>query len=441
MALIRISCKNLACQCLHCRARILRRAARQGFRNSSFAAVISSTRNPVYAKQKLSPPRLRAVVFLCLLLAIVFLCTPAPSRADSLEDGARGLAGRTAGLVRNLAVAYESRNLARLQEAEFLAFSSAFQEELQKRGVNIVGREEAASVLLTLSENVNGYVAVVRVQRGENLVVLMGSLTGNAKSGRGQTGTTMGLQRELMFSQEEPLLDADVNRYKPKLLYALGKQQISIYEWKETEWEIVNSTVLPRKKNPSRDLWAVVGYSVDATAAVFPGEACRVGMQPWHCEPETYHLRPSSVDWQLVEKKKLPAWLSAAQFEINGQDALVITGADGLARVYSQEPEAIATIPGWGSEIASTHSGCGRGWQILVTGKGDWTTPDSVMGMEIEGEKVMKVTESIDLPGPVIALHQTASDKELHRDMAITVVHNLHTGFYEVYRLTITCSN
>jgi hypothetical protein len=409
--------------------------------NPYFAAVISSTRNPVSAKQKLSPPPPRGWFFSCLLLAFVFFSMPILSRADSLEDTARSLARRTALIVRGVSVICEARNLSTIQEAEFLSFTAAFRKELQDRDIKVVRREEGASVLLTLSENVNGYIGVVRVQREENSVVLMESLTGNVKSGNGQIGTAMGLQKEWMFSQEEPLLDADVIRYKPKLLYALGKQQIAIYEWKENKWELVNSTVLPRKKNPSRDLRAVVGYSVDATAAVFPGEACRIGMQPWHCEPEAFHLRPSSVDWQLIENKKLSPWLSAARLEINGRDALIVTGEDGLARVYFEKPEAIATIPGWGSEIASTHSGCGKGWQALVTGRGDWSTADSVTGIEIEGEKVMKVTESIDLPGPVIALHQTASDKELHRDMAIAVVHNLHTGSYEVYRLTITCAN
>jgi hypothetical protein len=338
-------------------------------------------------------------------------------------------------------VTCEARNLSTIQEAEFLSFTAAFQEELQGRDIKVVRREEGASVLLTLSESINGYVGVVRVQRGENSDVLMESMAGNVKSGNGQTGTTMGLQKQLMFSQEEPLLDADVIRYKPKFLDALGKQQVAIYEWKENKWEIFNSRVLPRKTIPSRDLRAVVGYSVDATAAVFPGEACRAGMEPWHCEPETFHLRPSSVDWELLESKKLPPWLSAAQFEINGQDALVITGEDGLARVYSQGTEAIAAIPGWGSAIASTHSGCGSGWQVLVTGRGDWSNPDRVAAVQIEDDKVSSISESVDVPGPIIAMHRTTSDKMPNHDMAIAVVHNLGTGLYEVYRIAISCPN
>ena len=44
-----------------------------GIRNPFPAAVISSTRNPVYAKQKLSPLRSRGSLFLCLLLATILV--------------------------------------------------------------------------------------------------------------------------------------------------------------------------------------------------------------------------------------------------------------------------------------------------------------------------------------------------------------------------------
>jgi hypothetical protein len=395
----------------------------------------------VYAKIKLSPSSPRAVVFGSLFLAVVFLCAPTPSRADSLEDTGRALARRAVVLVRGVSVACEARNLSTIPEAEFLSFTAAFRQELQHQNIEIVRHEEGARIVLTLSEGLDKYVGVVSVQRGIVSDALIELVAGNVNSHNDQSVPTMSLHKELMLSEEDPLVDADVYRYMPNLLDVLGQHQKATYEWKENRWERVYFKLLPRRLAAKRDLRGVVWHSVDASGGHYPGEACRSGMQPWSCEPSTMYLRPSSVDWELVENRKLPPWLSAAQFETNGQDALVITGEDGLARVYSQGPEAITTIPGWGSEIASTHSGCGRGWQILATGKEDWSTPDSVTGIEIDSERVTKVTESVDLPGPVITLHETASDKKPDRDMAIAVVKNLHTGFYEVYRLTITCSN
>jgi hypothetical protein len=60
------------------------------------AAVISSTRNPVSAKQKLSPLRSRRFFFPCLLVASLFSGSLIPARADSLEDIARALAQKVA---------------------------------------------------------------------------------------------------------------------------------------------------------------------------------------------------------------------------------------------------------------------------------------------------------------------------------------------------------
>jgi hypothetical protein len=393
----------------------------------------------VSAKQKLSQPRPRAAFFVCLSL-VLLACTSIPVCADSLEEGARSLARRTASTLRGASVTCESRNLSTLKEAEFLSFTSAFQKELESRDVKIVKREEGPSVLLTLSEGVNGYTGIVRIQRGESSDVFMESLASELKSS-GEAGPSMGLQKELIFSQEEPLLDVDVSHYVPQYLYTLGKQEFKIYEWKGSNWQFLRASVLPRKRIPSRDLRAVVGHSVDAIAARFPGEACRTGMQPWHCGPEALSLVPSSVNWELIENKKLPSWLSAAQFAIDSKKALVITGEDGLARVYSEGPDAVATVPDWGSEIASAYSGCGKGWQILVTGKGDWSVPDRLAAMELDGEKFTRVTESIDFPGPIITLHETASDKIPGGEMAIAVVRNLRTGLYEIYRITITCPN
>src|SRR6267143_4822165 len=296
--------------------------------NFCFAAVISSTRNPVYAKQKLSPPRPRALVFLCLFIAIAFLCAPTPSRADSLEDTARALARRAVVLVRSVSVACEVRNLSTIPEAEFLSFTAAFRKELQQQNIEIVGHDEGARIALTLSEAVDKYVGVVSIQRGKDPDVVIELVAGNMNSHNDQSVPTMSLHKELMLSQEDPLVDADVYRYIPNFLDVLGQHQKATYEWKENAWERVYFKLLPRKLAATRDLRGVVWHSADASGGHYPGEACRSGTQPWSCEPSTMYLRPSSVDWELVENKKLPPWLSAAQFETNGQDALVITGED-----------------------------------------------------------------------------------------------------------------
>jgi hypothetical protein len=392
----------------------------------------------VSANKKLSPPRFCGPLFSCLIVGIL-LCTPALSRADTLEDSARALARRVAAALHGAPITCEERNLSTLDERLAQEFGAAFLDELQRQGLRIVKRDEGAEIVLTISQNVRGYVAIVHLQHGDNSEVLIESLGGTARPSRLELAT-VNLHKELMLSQEQPLVDADVSRYVPKNLYTLGPQQIAFYEWKENKWEIRSSQTLVRKRAALRDLRGIVGHSVDATAGLFPGEACRPAMQSWNCESYPGELVTLSVDRDFLESKKSPPWLSAAHFEMSGHNALVVTGKDGLARVYSDGTEALTIVPGWGSEIASIYSGCGTGWQVVTTGKGDWTSADSLAAFEIEEQRVTSVSDPLDLPGPVIAMHETASDKIPDGDMAIAVIHNLETGFYEVYRVTITCA-
>jgi hypothetical protein len=192
----------------------------------------------------------------------------------------------------------------------------------------------------------------------------------------------------------------------------------------------------------SRDLRGKVGHSVDAFAVSYFTEICREdARRGLYCENQTDPWPPHGVFWDVLNQKKSPPWFSAAEFLMNDKEAIIITGKDGLARLYSDGPEPIFAFPGWGNEIASIQSGCGNGWQILVTGRSDWTTADSIQAFEVQGDQAREMTPAIDLPGPVIELHTSGSSplSTSETDGAIAVVHNLLTGRYEVYVLTINC--
>lgn len=113
---------------------------------------------------------------------------------------------------------------------------------------------------------------------------------------------------------------------------------------------------------------------------------------------------------------------------------MAIAGVDGRTRIYEEGPEPLATINGWGSDIASVSSACGSGWQLLVTGKGDWTAPDTLQAFEIREPEVLAVSTAMEFPGPVTALRSSEDSKT-----AIAVTKNLMTHHYEAYRLSIAC--
>ena len=126
-----------------------------------------------------------------------------------------------------------------------------------------------------------------------------------------------------------------------------------------------------------------------------------------------------------------------------GKTRIIVTSEDGLARLYEEAAEPVAVFPNWGSEIASVYSGCGSGWQLLVTGKGDWTKPDEIQAIDIQERRAQSVSDPMEFPGPIVAL-QTPRDErcsERHgTGQAVAVDRNLQTGRYEAYLLSIACT-
>jgi hypothetical protein len=396
----------------------------------------------VYAKQKLSPPPPRGRFFPFLLLGFFFVCTPTPARADSLDDGALALARRVLHSIQGESVWLNIKNRSALQEAEFGKLVSIFKNELQQRGAKIVPYDASAEIVLTVSNCPTGYLGIVEIRRAtKKTETLIGSLGHGEGAEQDRSASGLVLRKELLFSQERPLLDAAFYHSFP-LIDTLGQGEFGHYELIDGRWTPTKSNYLPRNRGMSRDLRGKVGHSVGAFAVSYFTEICRDdARRGWYCENQTVPWPPHGVFRDVLNEKKTPPWFSAAEFLMNDEEGIIITGTDGLARLYSDGPQPIFAFPGWGSEIASIQSGCGNGWQILVTGRSDWTTADSIQAFEVQGDQAREMTPAIDLPGPIIGLHTSGSSplSTSETDGAIAVVHNLLTGRYEVYVLTINC--
>jgi len=412
--------------------------------------VISSSSKPVSAKQNLCSPRSRGLAILCQLLpfvlffALVFL--PRPASADTLEESARLLARKAWASIHGSSVRLEFRNLSSLRSAEFASVSAAFQEELQRRGVKILAEDAAATLVVSVTQNPTEYIGVVQVQRKETIETVMDTIGLVKGPGVPEPAFSLVLHRELLFSQDTPILDVVLNN-DGKRGYALGLQEISSYEWQGGQWAPTGVEHLPIHRSPERaEQGLYSGVVVDAATVYLPGELCRISFvdgKGWNCERTTEHIPVRTVSPAAMAGKKLGAWISAGQFETEGKTKVVVTGQDGLARLYEDGADPAAVFSNWGSEIASVYSGCGSGWQVLVTGKGDWTTPDAIQAFDLKDRRARSVSAAMEFPGPIVALHTPetrTADNAAANARAVAVARNLQTGRYEAYQLSITCS-
>jgi hypothetical protein len=414
------------------------------------ASVISSSGKPVSAKQNFISPRSHGRATLCQLLgftlSFLFVFMPMPAHADTLEESARLLARKVWASIHGISVSLEFRNMSSLGSAEFASASAAFQEELQRRGVKILPTDAAARLVVSVTQNPTEYIGVVQIQRKETtetVIEAIGLVKGPAAP---EPSFSLTLHRELLFSQDSPILDVVLDS-DTKHAYVLGTQEISSYEWRGQQWVSTGIEHLPLHRPSQRaERGLYSGVVVDAAAVYLPEELCRISFvdgKGWNCERDTERMPVRAVSPAAMAAKKLGAWISAAQFEIEGKTKIVVTGRDGMARLYEEGVEPVAVFSNWGSEIASVYSGCGSGWQLLVTGKGDWTKADEIQAVDLKDRRAQSVSAAIEFSGPIVALRTPATrtaDNAAANARAVAIVRNLQTGRYEAYQLSITCS-
>lgn len=368
------------------------------------------------------------------------------ARADSIEDATRNLARKAAAAVHGSVVNLDPRNLSSLKAAEFSHLRAVFQEELLRHGVKVSTNSGAVKIVLTVTGHLTGYVGVAEIRRLDGTTTEIESLGRMADSSPGNPQAGITLRKEFLFAQERPIEDV-VFSVDRKHAYALGLQEVYSYERTGEQWTPVETERLPIRAALNREVRGFLETGTDTWTAYFLGELCRKSKadgNAWRCESYREPMPIRSVPEEMLAAKKSPPWFSAARFEEDGHPRLMLAGRDGIARLYEDGSEPVSTYSEWGSEIASIQSGCGKGWQILITGKGDWAAADSMQAVEIQDRATQAVSQSVDFGGPVVALHNPSpknSTGASDASDAVAIVHDLESGRYEAYRLTITCGN
>ncbi|HYL61444.1 MAG TPA: hypothetical protein VE077_02405 [Candidatus Methylomirabilis sp.] len=377
----------------------------------------------------------------------MMLLAASAAAADSLEESARALARKVAANLRGAYASCQVRNLSMLGSTELAAFSSAFQDELQKRGVRIATGEAPVSLVVTVTQNPTEYISVVQIRGKESAETVMGTLGSVSNRAPQDMAFSYTLRKELLFSQDRPILDVVFDDGGKKAA-VLGLQEINSYEQSGNQWSMTGSQKLPVQRYAERDARGLLALAADGSATAFaPGEICRLAAAEthgWNCESSSAAVPVRTLSQDVWAGAKDNAWMSAAKLEPPGQTQIVLAERDGVARLYEGGAQPVAVFPDWGSQLTAINSGCGAGWQLLVTGKGDWTQSDEVRAVEIRGRTATPVSFPVEFAGPVVTLHNpgvTASAVPRANSNAIAIERNLQTGRYEAYRLTLSCAD
>jgi len=432
--------------------------------------VISSTRNPVSAKQKLSPLRSRRWIFPRLLAAFLFAGSPIAAHADALEDGARALARKVAADgKKDFGLSYTWENRSSVSSSTSERMRAAFEEELERLHTHLVlAAEGHLWILMTEGPSHINLIAQVLSQDRE--------LIGAVAFPKGQftaaerAGTVLRLDRQLLWQQPEMMFDlarSNDPSAKPDIMLVLGRESLSLYRWNQEKWLLKDSAPLPPSKLPQRDLRGEIHLEDHFFQFHLPGMECdgdawqrlsfeceeRTGIWRADFDPRLpFSLDPGrsffAVDPHYIGPKRfsLTGFFSAARSPYSQEDfqyPTAVAGVDGHTYFYSDEnekehiPESVERLPvEWGSDLVSLSTNCRQGLLVVVaSGARDHTSRDTLQGFEVDARTVAPMTAATEFPGPILSLRNSSESE------AMAIAFNLTTGNYEAYRVTMACGD
>lgn len=387
------------------------------------------------------------------LLTILLLTGSAASgqRFDGLvHDLAQKIA---AALKPHAPVTLSFRNVSSMSAADAAVTQAAMERELRSLGLALgEPGPDGNEVQVTLSENLRGFVWVAEIRTGGARTIAMEE----APKPPPASGTTsMAIEKKLVLEQDRQILDlATMGRG----LLVLDSEAVSLYESTAGDWQRQLSVRIPVTRPWPRDLRGRLLAQGDAYQAYLPGLTCNgnagggmsitcreTSLWPIGAGPRMLGLAqfmPSRnyFDGRVVAPNgspvSVPAFFSAAGFQVGAVSAWALAGIDGQTHLYNATVKNSSAWAAVGNGIVGLESDCGGRSQVLASAAGDGTVTDSVSAYDVIDGAPRPTGDAVAFPGPVTALWPAAE-----RGVAFAVSRDLRSGRYAAFRLAITCAH
>jgi len=414
---------------------------------------------------------LRAGWLTSFLLAVVSLSSSFLF-ASSLGDTARQLAHKIATDAGPGAIALEVTNHSSLDDKSVREVRSALEAALQAEGVHTSKAEQAmGTVEVVLSESLREYVwtAAIVIGSDERKVALV-SLP------RPPTGTPFAaampivLKTTFLFAQEQPMLDAAlVEMPGGSRLLVLNDTMVALFRQQasspKARWELEATLPINHSRTFPRDLRGRLLLRRDHLFDVYlPGTFCRTNSNavapltltcndsndptyndPWPLTPDDNGVRAffassrnfftGALSPGIGKISNVPSFYSAAALQRANYTLWAFAAVDGSLHLVDGVTDQLLRGVKWGSDIAAVRSSCGTGTQILVSESGD-SERDGLRAFEIPDRDPIVVSSAVEFDGRIVALWQDSGGTS-----AAAIVRRKDTGWYEAYRVSISCGN
>jgi hypothetical protein len=413
--------------------------------------------------RKLSGLRLGCLTSFLLAMAIL----PGSLFASSMGDTARELAHKIAADAGPGAFALEVTNRSSLGDKAVGEVRGVLEAELQVQGVHTAKTEQAIGTIeVVLSESLREYVWTAEIAIGsDEKKVAFVSLP------RPSTGTPFApalpivLKTTLLFAQEHSMLDAALVEIPGgSRLLVLDDDAVAIYRQSGVNpsghWDLEASLLIAHSRTFPRDLRGRLLLRRDHLFDVYlSGTFCRSISSatatltltcndtddPWPLTPDDGAVRAfyaasrnfftGALSPSIGKVSNVPSFYSAAALPRSGYTLWAFAGVDGSLHLVDGMTDQAVRDVGWGSDLAAVRSGCGMGTQLLVSESGE-AERDGLRAFEIPDRDPVLVSSTVEFDGSIVALWSQSNGNS-----ATAVVRRKDTGWYEAYRVSVSCGN
>jgi hypothetical protein len=431
---------------------------------------------PIPDMQRRMPSGLRLGWLTSVLAATVFL--HASLFGAALGDSARQLAHKIAAYSGPGAFTLTITNRSSLDDKALHEARSALENELNVEGVHATKADQSTGTIeIVLSESLREYVwtAEITVGSDEKKVALV-SLPRPPTAAQFSAALPVVLKTTLIFAQQQAMLDfAVVEMPGGFRLIVLDGAAVSIYRHSGTDqsansigrWNLEASLPIIHARVFPRDLRGRLLLRRDHLFDVYlPGTFCRSTSNagapltltcnetddPWPLTPDDGSVRAffaasrnfftGTLSPPIGKISNAPSFYSAAAMPRSNYTLWAFAAVDGSLHLIDGTTDQLirSGTLSWGSDLAPIHSNCGTGTQLLISAgnspeRAD-TEGDSLRAFEIPDREPLPVSTATEFGGQIVAVWPDTSG-----NAAAVIVKRKSTGWYEAYRISISCGN
>jgi hypothetical protein len=365
------------------------------------------------------------------------------------------------------AFALEVTNRSSLDDKSVREVRSALEAQLHVEGVSTAKAEQAmGTVEVVLSESLREYVwtAAIMIGSDEKKVALVSLPRSSMGAGTPfAAALPIVLKTTLLFAQEQPMLDvALVEMPGGSRLLVLNDGRVAIYHHRGANpagsWELETSLSITHSRTFPRDLRGRLLLRRDHLFDVYlPGTFCRSSSvapltlacndtdDPWPLTQDDGTVRAffaasrnfftGALSPGIGKVSNVPSFYSAAALSRSNYTLWMLTAVDGSLHLVDGMTDQLIRGGKWGSDLAAVHSSCGTGTQLLASESGD-AERDGLRAFEIPDRDPVAASSAVEFDGRIVALWPESSGSG-----AAAIVKRKDTGWYEAYRVSISCGN